>query len=176
MKIIYAEKYVSPRERPLTPAEQEVRRISYALKQPNDEANLLASTALAPLVDSHAYPGAVIILMPVPSSTNTTQVNWIFANRLAEQIKAISSRRVFVMETVARRHPVQSSCVRRRHGLLGLTVEEHAMIRIAGPLRITNTVYYFVDNVATTGSTLEACRLALGFGDGIVYADQGRNP
>ena len=54
MKIIYAEKYVSPRERPLTPEEQEVRRISYALKIPTNEASVLASLALAPLVDAHA--------------------------------------------------------------------------------------------------------------------------
>lgn len=50
------------------------------------------------------------------------------------------------------------------------------MIRIAGPLTATNTCYFFVDNVATTGSTLEACQQALGFGDGIVYAFAGRNP
>jgi hypothetical protein len=31
MHIIYAERYVSPRERPLTPEEQEVRRIAYAI-------------------------------------------------------------------------------------------------------------------------------------------------
>jgi hypothetical protein len=30
--------------------------------------------------------------------------------------------------------------------------------------------------MATTGSTLDAARAALGFGDGIVYADEGRTP
>jgi hypothetical protein len=35
------------------------------------EALDIASRALAPLVESHAPPGAVIVLMPVPSSTNT---------------------------------------------------------------------------------------------------------
>jgi len=174
MNIIYAEKYVSPRERPLTTEGKEVRRISYALKVPTSEATVLASTALAPLIDSHAYPGAAIVLMPVPSSTNSTRVNKIFANELADRINTLSGRQVFVRETVIRRHPVESSCVRRRQGKLGLSVEEHSMIRIAGPLRITNTVYYFVDNVATTGGTLEACRQALGFGDGVVYANAGK--
>jgi hypothetical protein len=176
MNIIYAERYVSPRERPLTREEKEVRRISYALKLPTRESIILACRALAPLVDSATYLGAAIVLMPVPSSTNTTQVNRILACELSEQIQSISSRQVFVRETVIRSHPVESSCARRRQGLLGLTVAEHAMVRVARPLRITNTVYYFVDNVTTTGTTLEACYQALGFGDGIVYANAGRNP
>jgi hypothetical protein len=50
------------------------------------------------------------------------------------------------------------------------------MIRVAGPLTATNTAYYFVDNMATTGTTLLACRLALGFGEGIVWADAGKVP
>lgn len=176
MNIIYAEHYVSPRERPLTPEEQEVRRISYALKVPTAEATTLASHMLAPLVDSATYPGAAIVLMPVPSSTNTTTVNRIFANELATKIEAITGRKVFVRETVIRQHPVESSCVRRRKGLLGLTVAEHAIVRVAGPLTATNTCYYFVDNVATTGGTLAACRQALGFGDSVVYACAGRTP
>jgi hypothetical protein len=174
MKIIYAERYVSPRERPLTAEEQEVRRISYALKAPTFEAAEFASLALAPLLDSHAYPGAAIVLMPVPSSTNSTRVNRFLANELAIKIQSIARRDVFIRETVTRRHPVESSCLRRKRGLIGLTVEEHGMIRIAGPLQITNTCFYFVDNVATTCTTLEACRQALGFGDGVVYADQGK--
>ncbi len=38
MHIIYAEKYVSPRERPLTLEEAEVRRVAYAIKVPTSEA------------------------------------------------------------------------------------------------------------------------------------------
>ena len=48
------------------------------------------------------------------------------------------------------------------------------MIRVAGPLTATDTAYYFLDNMATTGATLAACRAALGFGDGIVWADEAR--
>ena len=76
--------------------------------------------------------------------------------------------------TVGRMHPVESSCVRRRRGDRGLHGDEHAMIRVTGPLTATGTAYYFVDNMATTGATLEACREALGFGDGIVWADEAR--
>jgi hypothetical protein len=64
--------------------------------------------------------------------------------------------------------------VRRKRRLRGLRGEEHAFIRVAGPLTATGTAYYFLDNVATTGATLQACRAALGFGDGIVFADEGR--
>ena len=48
------------------------------------------------------------------------------------------------------------------------------MFRVHGPLTAIQTAYYFVDNVATSGATLDACRAALGFGDGIVWADAGR--
>jgi hypothetical protein len=174
MQIIYAEKYVSPRERPLTAEEAEVRRIAYALKVPTNEATNRAGYALAPLVDAHAYPGSTIVLMPVPSSTNTLRANRALALDLAQHIRRLSDRSVFIKATVVRKYPVQSSCFRRRHGQMGLSVEDHGMIRITGPLTVTNTVYYFVDNMATTGTTLEACRQALGFGDGIVYADQGK--
>lgn len=174
MNIIYAEHYVSPRERTLTPEEQEVRRLAYALKVPTNEATGRAGYALAPLVDAHAYPGAVIVLMPVPSSTNTLRANRALAMELAQHIRRLSGREVFVKATVGRKHPVVSSCSRRRKGYLGLTQEEHGMIRVCGPLTATNTCFYFVDNTRCTGSTLEACRQALGFGDGVVYADQGK--
>lgn len=174
MKIIYAEKYVSPRERPVTAEEQEVRRIAYALKVPTSEATNRAGAALAPLVDAHAFPGATIVLMPVPSSTNALRANRALALDLAKHLRVLADRNVRIKATVARKHAVQSSCYRRRHRLKGLSVEEHAMVRIAGPLTATNTVFYFVDNVAATGTTLEACRQALGFGDGVVYADQGK--
>jgi len=174
MHIIYAEKYVSPRERPLTPEEQEVRRIAYALKVATVGALYVASRALAPLVDAHASPGAAIVLMPVPSSINTLCANRALALELAGELRRMTDRAVFIKASVCRKDPVESSCFRRRHGKLGLTLEEHGMIRITGPMTITNTVFYFVDNVATTGTTLEACRQALGFGDGIVYANAGK--
>ena len=35
---------------------------------------------------------------------------------------------------------------------------------------------FFVDNVITSGNTLEACAQALGFGTGLVYADNSTPP
>jgi len=176
MAIITAHKYISPRARPLTPEETEVRRIAYALKVPTAEACELAARALAPLVDAAEAPATHIVLMPVPASTGTVDANRIIANELAAEIhRRYPTRRVQIKITVGRKHPVESSCVRRRRNMVGLPLEEHAMIRIAGPLTATETAYYFVDNMATTGTTLAACRLALGFGNGIVWADAGRN-
>ena len=50
---------------------------------PTSEALDIASRALAPLVESHAPPGAVIVLMPVPSSTNTLIASHSLATEIA---------------------------------------------------------------------------------------------
>ncbi len=177
MNTIAAHKYVSPRARPLTPEEQEVRRIAYALKVPTPEACETAARDLAPLLDAAEAPGTAIVLMPVPASTGAIDANRQFANELAAEVhRRYPSRRVQIKITVSRKHPVESSCVRRKRGVRGLRGDEHAMIRVAGPLTATGTAYYFLDNVATTSATLQACRAALGFGDGIIYADQGCRP
>jgi predicted amidophosphoribosyltransferase len=177
MRTINAHKYVSPRARPLTPEEAEVRRIAYALKVPTAEACETAARDLAPLLDAAEAPDTHIVLMPVPASTGSTDANRQFANELAAEVhRRYPARRVQIKITVGRKHPVESSCVRRKRGLPGLRGDEHAFIRVAGPLTATGTAYYFIDNMATTGSTLDACRAALGFGDGIVYADEGRTP
>ena len=174
-RILTAHKYVSPRSRPLTPQEAEVRRVAYALKVPTAEACQIAARDLAPLVDAAEAPATVIVLMPVPSSTGSVDANRQLANELAAEIhRRYHTRRVQVRITVGRMHPVESSCVRRRRGDRGLHGDEHAMIRVAGPLTATDTAYYFIDNMATTGATLAACRAALGFGDGIVWADEAR--
>ena len=174
MNTIHAHKYVSPRARPLTPEELEVRRIACALKVPTAEACETAARDLAPLLDAAEAPETTIVLMPVPGSTGSTDANRQFANELAAEVhRRYPARRVQIKITVGRKHPVESSCVRRKRGLSGLRGDEHAFIRVAGPLTATGTAYYFVDNMATTGRTLDACRAALGFGEGIVWADQG---
>src|SRR5207237_7603085 len=70
---------------------------------------------------------------------------------------------------IGRARPVESSSRRRLRGLSGLTIEEHAIIRTASPIQLLPV--YFVDNVITTGTTMAACRRALGWGIGLAYAD-----
>jgi hypothetical protein len=154
------------------------------LKVPTAEACETAARALAPLLDAAEAPETTIVLMPVPASTGSTDANRQFANAIAAELcrhpagrsgasERSRTRRVQIKITVGRKHPVESSCVRRKRGLPGLHGDEHAFIRVAGPLTATGTAYYFVDNMATTGRTLDACRAALGFGEGIVWADEG---
>ena len=47
--------------------------------------------------------------------------------------------------------------------------EQHHLARTRKALTLRQT--YFVDNVTTSGNTLEAARAALGFGAGLVFAD-----
>jgi predicted amidophosphoribosyltransferase len=177
VRTISAHKYVSPRSRTLTPEEAEVRRIAYALKITTAEACSVAARDLAPLLDAAEAPDTHLVLMPVPASTGSIDANRQFANELAAEVhRRYPARRVQIKITVGRQHPVESSCVRRRRGEAGLSIDQHAFIRVAGPLTATGTAYYFIDNMATTGRTLAACRAALGFGDGIVWADEGMRP
>jgi hypothetical protein len=177
MNIIAAHKYISPRARPLTTDEAETRRIAYALKIPTAEACETAARDLAPLLDAAEPPGTHIVLMPVPASTGDINANRQLANELAAEVhRRYPERRVQIKITVGRMHPVESSCARRLRHLDGLTEAAHVMVRLAGPLTATATVYYFVDNMATTGTTLAACRHALGFGDAVVWADAEKQP
>ena len=164
MTILAARKYVSPRERPLTPEEADTRRLAYALKVPTDEAIWDCATEMAAMIPSSEE----IILSPMPSSTGDLDANRALANRIAGHLK-IRGCKVYVRITVARMHPVESSCARRRKGGIGLAPEEHAMIRVCGPISLAPL--YFVDNVVTTGNTMEAARAAMGYGAGIVFAD-----
>ena len=62
MRTRAARLYVSPRTRPLTAEEQEVRRIAYALKTAEPEAVAIAAREMARLIDGACW------LVPVPTS------------------------------------------------------------------------------------------------------------
>ena len=51
----------------------------------------------------------------------------------------------------------------------GIPPESHHIER--APLMVALRQVYFVDNVTTSGNTLQACRNALGHGAGLVFAD-----
>ena len=73
---------------------------------------------------------------------------------------------------ITRKRSVESSRIRQLRGLPRLTIEEHRMVRISGPMQALPV--YFVDNVITTGATIAACQRALGWGTGLAFAAVSR--
>jgi hypothetical protein len=153
-----AAKYISPRDRPLTLEEAEIRAIAYALKHPAPEAIEIAAPVMATLIHGPCW------LVLIPASDTSLTANLALASAIAALVPGAR-----VKLAVARSRPVQSSTARRCRGEFGLTPEQHHLIRTAGPM--TPAPVFFVDNVITTGNTVRAARAALGLGTGLAYAD-----
>lgn len=160
MRTRAARLYVSPRTRPLTAEEQEVRRIAYALKVAEPAAVEVAARELARLIDGPCW------LVPVPTSRGSIAPNLALALEVAKHVPGAR-----VAPHLYRRAPVESSCSRHRRAAGPIPVDAHGFTRRGPPL--TARPLYFVDNVTTSGNTLEAARRAFGFGEGLVYADAG---
>ena len=157
--ILYATRYVSPRSRPLTDSEKVIRQTAYDLKIPTPAAIEIAAPMMAVHLDREPC-----WCMPIPSSSGCTEANLALCRALQN---IIPEARIVV--GIRRVHPVESSCARRRRGLLGLSAEQHDFKRCCGPL--LRLPVWFVDNVITTGTTLKAAHLAFGTGGGVVFAD-----
>ena len=160
---MHATKYVPIGYRTLSPEEIIVRRTAWDLKIPTAAAIQIAAPEMAALIDGPCW------LVPVPASNGSLIANLTLARAIADLI--LCSR---IKCAVRRAYPVESSASRRMRGLLGLTVEQHAIIRTAGPMQPLPV--YFVDNVVTTGTTIAACRRALGWGIALAYADASTRP
>ena len=162
-----ARRYVSPRTRPLTSEEAQVRALAYMLKDPDCDQDIIEAAAreMAKLVE-----GERGYLIPVPSHTRSTTAN----RRLASAIMFCTGGKFEVTDILSRKGPVDSTCERHRNKLPPLSPEAHQIV-LSRPARISLTGserVYFVDNVLTSGNTIEACRRAmLGLGTGLVYAD-----
>ena len=161
MKTRAARLYVSPRTRPLNAEEQETRRIAYALKEPSAAAVEVAAREMARMIDGPCW------LVPVPTSRGSIAPNLALALEIAKQVPGAR-----VAPHLYRLRPVPSSCERHRRALGAVPVADHHMERRGPPLTVRPL--YFVDNVTTSGNTLEAARAAFGFGEGLVYADASR--
>jgi hypothetical protein len=154
----YVSKYVVLGYRTPNLEEIAVRQITRDLKIPTRHAIDRAAPPMAALIDGPCW------LVPVPASTGDVTANLALANAVAALV--FGAR---VKCAVARIRPVQSSYERRKRGLHGLTIEEHRIVRTADPLDLLPV--FFIDNVITTGTTIAACRRALGWGTGLTYAD-----
>ncbi len=158
MTDIYAAKYIPIGYRTLSPDESTARRTAQDLKTASEEAIQIAAPVMAALIDGPCW------LVPVPASNGSLTANLALARAIAKLVPG-----AHVKCAIGRAHPVESSCARRLRGQPGLTVEQHAIIRTAGPMQPLPV--HFVDNVITTGTTIAACRRALGWGTGLAYAD-----
>jgi len=160
MNILAARKYQTPRNGPLTLEQTETRRLAYSIK----------STASPSLdFDTAAREMAALItgpcwLVPIPDSTGNTDANTRLAHHIANHCTGAQ-----VVKAIYRTQPVQSQCARHKLALGPIAPEQHHLARNRKVLTLRQT--YFVDNVTTSGHTLEAARLALGFGAGLVFAD-----
>jgi len=153
-----AAKYISPRIRPLTLEEAEIRTTAYALKHADPDAIAVAALAMAALISGPCW------LVPIPASDTSIDANLALARAIAALVPGAR-----VKLAIARERAVESSTNRRRRGRCGLHPDEHHFVRAAGPMNALPL--YFVDNVITTGNTVRAARAVLGWGTGLAYAD-----
>ncbi len=149
---------MSPRTRALTSTEVFVRAVSLRLKESDADAVAMAASEMAAKISGPC------LLVPVPASSCSLLQNFTLATAIAALVPEAK-----VECAVARRFPTTSSFALRQQGLPGLNIDQHPII----PTVELNSGFpiYFVDNVYTTGATIEACRRALGAGIGLVYAD-----
>ena len=103
-------------------------------------------------------------LVPIPDSTGNTDANTRLASMIAGYCPGAQ-----VVKAIHRTQPIRSQCERHKQALGPIPPDQHHMARTRKVLTLRQT--YFVDNVTTSGHTLEAARAALGFGAGLVFAD-----
>jgi hypothetical protein len=166
MQILAARKYPTPRNGLLSIAETETRRLAYAIKSlASPLADFeTAAREMAALIDGPCW------LVPIPDSTGSTDANARLASHIARHVNANAAGiGAQIAKAIYRTQPVQSQCARHKLALGPISPEQHHFARTRKPLTLRQT--YFVDNVTTSGNTLEAARLALGFGAGLVFAD-----
>jgi hypothetical protein len=92
-----------------------------------------------------------------------------YVNARACSYPALATAIAQVTRVIIRTAPIQSQCERHRLALGPITAEAHHFKRTPKALTLRQT--YLVDNVTTSGHTLQAAHDALGFGTGLVFAD-----
>ena len=163
MEIHAARLYVSPRTRALTQDEMETRALSYLLKDAIcPEVGIdIAAREMAALISGPCT------LVPVPNHVGDTSANI----RLCQAIAVCVEGGAKVADILGRSRVVESSCKRHKAGSQPLTIAEHSICRKGKKMVAINSLW-FVDNTTTTGTTLEACKAALGgFGRGLAFTD-----
>lgn len=163
-------RYVSPSLRPLTPDEARIRALAYAVKDCDCDPELIEAAAreMAALIENESG-----YLIPVPDHEGATGAN----HNLAKAIAHLTGSRFAVSDALTRSTAESSQCSRHRRRETPLPPDRINIMRRSGDaangIRLTGAEkIYFVDNVITSGNTIEACRrVFFGLGTGLVYAD-----
>jgi hypothetical protein len=154
--------FVQNGKRPRNREEELTHLRAYLLKASNCPPEIVDTCAkqMATLIR-----GEKCILIPVPDRNGNTDRNYFLADRIAHFADEAE-----VQDSLTRSEPTESQCQRHRQGKaplipekLKITVKPHKLFKL---LKV-----YFVDNVITSGATIQACHDALGFGTGLVYAE-----
>jgi hypothetical protein len=156
--------FVPNHTRPRTREEETVHLKSYLLKSPACPREIIEACAeeMASLI-----AGEDCILIPVPDSKGDTSQNLWLAHRIAKNDRTGEAQ---VMDILTRSEATESQCKRHRQRKAPLTPEELKItVKPHKPFILRKV--YFVDNVTTSGATVQACHDALGFGSGLVYAE-----
>ena len=164
MNILAARKYPTPRDGQLSLEQAETRRLAYAIKSTASPCADFdpAAREMAALITGPCW------LVPIPDSNGNTDANARLASMIAMHCPGAQ-----VVKAIYRTQPIQSQCGRHRHALGPIPPDQHHLARTRKTLSLQET--YFVDNVTTSGHTLEAARAALGFGAGLVFAHAARH-
>lgn len=160
MNIIAARLYTSPRTRALTAEEAETRRLAYAIK---DRRSSTADFARAGLEMARLISGPCW-LVPIPSSTGDTVANTILCMQIASFLTGAR-----LVKAIIRTCPIESQCARHRRAAGSISPADHHFKRSTKFLEALPV--YLVDNVTTSGNTLQGAHDVLGFGVGLVFAD-----
>ena len=166
MNILAAHRYPTPRNGPLSREESEIRRLAYAVKSiAADSVDFdTVARAMASLITGPCW------LVPIPDSAGNTDANTRLATMIARYVaSAAGSPGAQVAKAIRRTQPIESQCQRHKKALGPIPPDQHHLARTGKMLGLRQT--YFVDNVTTSGNTMQAARDALGFGAGLVFAD-----
>jgi hypothetical protein len=160
MKILSARRYHTPRNGTLTLEQAETRRLAYSIKHPGADWTDYdtAGRDMAALIDGPCW------LVPIPDSTGNLDANAKLAHAIARHCPGAQ-----VARAIRRTQPIQFQCARHKLALGPIPPDQHHLQRTRLMLTLRQT--YLVDNVTTSGNTLQAARDALGFGAGLVFAD-----
>lgn len=160
--------YISPRKKPnLTPEEKRIREMAYKIKEVGETE---AIEYAAKLMSNYVSRGSILI--PVPSSSGSSGSNYNLANLISGFTDST------VIDALGRREKVLPLHEMRK--VRGLeherTIEEHKMnLNFTPSDMFSNKKVYLIDNVMTSGSTLNAARSTLKLPEaiGLTFAKSG---